>query len=315
MYIVGPHLGPTAKVLNCIERGDTIFLLTPPPTSCYDGGMSRTQKIKKSEIADFIRLEPILSIIQTAIWTGRISKDNPVSLCLVASQESAKSQTLLYYKETKTLKYYSDVTTKPLGDCKHLIETKRLRHLVLLDFVRVLQHGKNVGNRTVSFLGGLMEEGQATIADAGGVQEWEGMPKVGVLMALTPEWFTANKRKWLASGFLTRFVRVCFDYKKQTQEAIHAAIQDGHTLPDPRCEDLPDDNQMVAISPPQAEALNALASQFATIEGVYGFRYHRQMRSLCKALALIDKRHHVTDADVRRVVSWQKFFTGTPVTL
>jgi len=267
-------------------------------------------------MVDFVRLEPVLTIIQAAIWTGRISKENPISICLVADQESAKTQSLLYFKNTSTLKYFSDVTSKPLGSFKGDIETKRLRHIVLLDLVRILTHGRGVGERTTQYLAGLMEEGQAITADAGGIQDWAGMPKVGVLMALTPDYYLSNRGKWRKTGFLTRFVRVWFDYSNDTQHVIHKAIQNGFALPDARTEALPPDGQIIEIKAPQAEAIASMASTFSEIELVYGFRYHKQMRALAKALALIEGVHEVTDSHVRKLLSWQRFFTATtPVTL
>lgn len=264
---------------------------------------------------NFIKLKPILDIIRAAIWTGRISGENPVSLCLIARQESAKSQALLYFRDTTTFKVFSDITAKPLAAFRHDIEARKLRHLVLLDLVRVLTHGKGVADRTVQTLAGMMEEGQAATADAGGVQEWTGMPKIGVLMAITPDYWKQRRGKWRQSGFLTRFVRVWFEYTDETQDLIHEAISDDLKTPEPIAEPVPDEGQSVTIEASQAEALSQMGSNFAQLEEVYGFRYHRQMRALAKALALVDGRNTVSDKDITKLVSWQKFFTGTNAVL
>lgn len=258
-----------------------------------------------------IRLHDILEIVRACIWTGRVSGENPVSLCLVAPQESAKSQCLLYYYESETLRYFSDITAKPLSNLRADIERKRLRHLVLLDLIQIMNHQKSVAARTLQRLAGLMEEGQATVADAGGVEEWKGMPKIGVLMALTPEYFLDQRSKWHRSGFITRFLRVWFTYTDRTVDEVHHAIGKGLSLPSSHKEQLPEDAQLVTLEKDQSDAIEGLARSFADGNGgVYGFRYHRQQRALVKALALINGRHQVTDADVTKLVSWQHYFTG-----
>jgi len=294
--------------------------------------MPRPDRLKQAEVHDskalktiknklpkvkLIRLHEVLEIVQATIWTGRLSGENPVSLCLVATQESAKSQCLLYFYDTPTLKYFSDITTKPLTSFRHQIETKQMRHLVLLDLVQVMNHGKGVAARTLQRLGGMMEEGQAATADAGGIEEWKGMPKIGVMMALTTDYFVDNRTRWYKSGFITRFLRVWFDYSDDTVQHIHRAIADGTMLPEPQREMLPEDCQLITLKDEQAMAIEALATSYAEKDSnIYGFRYHRQQRALAKALALLDGRHEVDDSDIRKLTSWQPFFTGLkPVTL
>jgi hypothetical protein len=260
-----------------------------------------------------IRLQDVLQMVRATIWTGRISEENPVSLCLVAPQESAKSQCLLHFYETETLRYFSDITAKPLNGLKREIETKRLRHLVLLDLVQIMNHQKSVAARTLQRLAGLMEEGQAAVADAGGVEDWKGMPKLGVLMALTPSYYLDQRARWYKSGFISRFLRCWFTYSDATVDQVHRAIREGMPLPSTHKEPLPEDGQLVHLSASQAESIEGLTRAHVgqvESEGIYGFRYHRQMRALAKALALMDKRQEVSDKDISVLASWQGYFTG-----
>lgn len=263
-----------------------------------------------------IRMEPILRIVQAVIWSGRVSGETPISLCIIARQESAKSQAILYFSNTPTLKCFSDVTAKPLANYRRDIEAGRLRHIVLLDLVRVMTHGKGVAARTLQYLAGLMEEGQATTADAGGTEDWIGMPKVGVIMAVTPAYWHKSRAGWKATGFITRFLRLWFEYSSDTRDLVHSAISNGSKLPDPINEPLPKDSQIVTLNQDHADAIMQLAVAYASVEDTYGFRYHRQMRALAKALALLDGKTEVGDKHVRQLLAWQRFFTGqNPVTL
>ncbi len=264
-----------------------------------------------SKEVNLIKLQDVLHIVRAAIWTGRVSGENPVSICLVAPQESAKSQCLLHYYETDTLRYFSDITAKPLNAMKRDIETKRLRHLVLLDLIQIMNHQKSVSARTLQRLAGLMEEGQATVADAGGIEEWKGLPKIGVFMALTSDYYLDQRARWHKSGFISRFLRVWFTYTDQTVDKVHRAIARGMPLPDSHKEALPEDSQLVTLNTSQAEAIEGLARSYVgTSDSVYGFRYHRQQRALVKALALMNDRHEVQDSDITILSSWQHYFTG-----
>ena len=106
---------------------------------------------------NFVKLEPILEIIRAAIWTGRLADEKPVSIMLVAEQESAKTEALKYFRGTSTLKYVTDLTARGLNPNKQEIESNRVRHLVLLDLIRIVSHGRSISDRTLQSLASLMD--------------------------------------------------------------------------------------------------------------------------------------------------------------
>jgi len=268
---------------------------------------------------DLINLATIIGILKAAIWTGRIEDENPVSVLLIAEQESAKSQCLLYFQGTPTLRYFTDLTSKPLSHLKSDIEARRIRHLVLLDIVQIMQHQRSVSSRTLSRLASLMEEGQAAVADAGGIEEWRGMPKIGLLAATTPQYYLDHRTHWHRSGFLTRFLPIWFSYQPPTVSRIHQAIRQGFRLPAPKPEPLPEADQSIKVQIPntQSTLIERLAIEHAKNDGcIYGFRYHRQMRALAKALSAINGRRTVTQSEVKTLTQWQPYFNGTkPITI
>lgn len=263
--------------------------------------------------ATFLRLAVPLQIIQTAIWTGRVADEIPVSILLVAPQESAKSAVLKYWSKTPTLKYYQDLTAKPLGELRPKIENGDIRHIVLLDLIPVASHAKGASARIFAALGALMEEGQADTADAGGTVEWKGMPNCGILAAITPEAYKDQRRQWWKSGFATRIIKVGFQYQLDTVNLVHDAIRKNHQLPDPRCEKLPGKNVSISIDPKFTRKIQEICQQWATGEQVYGFRFHRRLRTLVKARALISKRKYVIKKDLDEVLSWMPFFNIEPL--
>jgi hypothetical protein len=262
-----------------------------------------------------LRLEPVLEIVKASIWTGRLSDEKPVSIMLVAEQESAKTETLKYFRGTPTLKFVSDLTSRGLIPYKKEIETGMVRHIVLLDVVRIISHGRNIADRTLQTLASLMEEGESETSDAGGRDTWKDFPRIGVLMALTPAFFRSKRGKWRETGFLTRFVPVSFSYSEKAVHEIHLAIAAGHQLPVPHAENIPALNYAVNCEAKYSAIIARRAEELGERMRTYGFRYQRIMRALAKAQARIQGRGYVTSEDVGKVLSWSEFFTDKEVEL
>jgi len=262
-----------------------------------------------------LRLEPILEILKAAIWTGRLSDEKPVSIMLVAVQESAKTESLKYFRGTPTLRFISDLTSRGLISYKNDIQTGAVRHIVLLDLVRIIAHGRNIADRTLQTLASLMEEGESETADAGGTTSWKDFPKIGVLMALTPAFFKSKRGKWRDTGFLTRFVPVSFFYSPEAVHEIHMAIAAGHQLPVPKGEIIPPLNFAVHCEAKYAATLAHRAEELGIIMRSYGFRYQRIMRALAKAQARMQGRGAVNAEDVGKVLGWSEFFTDKEIEL
>jgi hypothetical protein len=270
---------------------------------------------KQSNKPSLIKLEPILKIINCAIWTGRLSDEKPVSIMLIAEQESAKTEALKYFRGTTTLLYLSDLTSRGLTAHHKEIQDGILRHVVLLDLVRILAHGKGVSERTIQTLASLMEEGESENADAGGITRWEGFPKIGALMGITPSFFKNRKGRWRQTGFLTRFIPISFNYKPETVREIHSAIANGHSLPPPHPEKLPQANVLIKCSSEYSRVLSQRAITLGANMKTYGFRYHRILRALAKGLALMEGRGQVTKTHIHRVLEWSEFFTDKEIQL
>lgn len=260
-----------------------------------------------------MRLEPIIEILRAAVWTGRLSDEKPVSVMLIAEQESAKTEALKYFRGTPTLRYISDLTSRGLTPFRNDIQNGQLRHIILLDLVRILCHGKGVSERTIQTLASLMEEGESETSDGGGSEKWTNFPRIGALMGITPEFFRSKRGRWRATGFLTRFLPVAFRYTEDTVHEIHHAIAMGSKTPEPHPEKLPPLPCQVFCDPKFALQLSRRAEKLGEEMQSYGFRYHRILRSLVKAVARIENKGSVNREHVEKVIAWSEFFTDTEV--
>jgi hypothetical protein len=282
------------------------------PSPAKNPKLERAPEVK----CDLIKLEPIIAIIRAAIWTGILSDEKPVSVMLIAEQESAKTEALKFFRGTSTLQYLSDLTSRGMNPYKDEIQRGKLRHIVLLDLVRILCHGKGVSERTIQTLASLMEEGESETADGGGRTTWDNFPKIGALMGITPSFFKSKRGKWRQTGFLTRFVPVCFKYKDTTVDEIHAKIASGMKLPIAHPEsNLPPLPCQIFCEDKFSQQISIRAKTLGQRMDSYGFRYHRILRALAKAQARIRGRGFVNDQDVSQVMRWSEFFTDKEIEL
>lgn len=260
---------------------------------------------------DLIRLTPILEIIKAAIWTGRVLNEKPVSIMLVAEQESAKTECLKFFAGTKSLAYFSDLTSNGIRPFKSDIEAGKLRHIVIMDLVRILSHSKGVGERTIQMMATLMEEGESLSSDAGGKVEWGNkFPTMGALMGITTSFYTGKAGSWRKTGFATRFLPVHFRYSTETVVEVHDMIRKGMKRPEPQPINLPANPRLVVIPDPIGQKIQIAAEALGIANNTYGFRYHRNIRCLIKAVALSNGRGLANGKDFEKVLPWVKFFTG-----
>ena len=260
-----------------------------------------------------IGLKRISELIETVIWTGSVRDEDPVSAVLIAPQESAKTELLKQYRGTVSLEFFSDLTARGLTAFKSDIESGRLRHIVLLDLIRILAHPRVTADRTIQTIAGLIEEGQANIADAGGVERWKGdvkLPRIGALIGVTPAVYERKRKMFRDTGFMSRFLPVRYSYSEKTSKAIHYAIEHGTPKPSATPIKLPEKKLYARISPQIATLVKDLGQSLGVSENTYGFRWHRAMRCLAKARAIKNRRGVVTLEDFRVIENWCEFFEG-----
>lgn len=265
------------------------------------------------QYSGFNRLKPVIEIVKACVWTGALADENPVSVMLIAEQESCKTEVLKHFYGTPTIQYQSDVTSKGVATFKRDIMEHRLKHLCLLDLVKILAHGKGVSERTLQTLSTLMEEGESGTSDGGGRENWSTeenpWPRIGVMMAITTSFFNGKAGHWRKTGFMSRFLPVSFEYKEETVATIHESIRKGLSLPPP-------EKQLWSLHPlakveiktPHQRIVELEARALGNKMDTYGFRYHKILRSLIKASAAMELRRVTIDKDAENITKWARYF-------
>lgn len=260
-----------------------------------------------------VNVEPLLELLRAVIWTGVLADDDPVSVVLIAPQESAKTEMLKLFRGTRSLEYFSDATSYGLFEFKGEIEKEKLRHIVILDLVRIMAHPRVTSERTIQTIASLIEDGQMTVADAGGVS-WRNeslkLPRIGAMMGVTPEIYYRRRKMFRDTGFMSRFLPVQFTYSADTSKKVHMAIRTGQKKPDPIPIALPEKRLKANIPENIGKLIQHSAADLGTQESTWGFRWHRAIRALIKAKAVSDGRFNVEERDYLKVQEWFQFFKG-----
>ena len=134
-------------------------------------------------------------------------------------------------------------------------------------------------------------------------------------MSITPKYHEMKAGNWRKTGFMSRFLTVRFKYSPDTVHLIHKAIRDGHVIPEPVQEKIPEFATLIEVKKEHANLLAMRAEMLGKENRTYGFRYQRALRCLCKASAMLNGRNTVNDSDVESVISWSEFFTDKEIIL
>lgn len=248
------------------------------------------------------RMEPILTILEAALYSAFVKDCRRVSVCLIAPPEAGKTQAMLHFEKFPGVKVFSDVTAKPLEDLRPQIQENKITHLILTDLVAISAHNKRTSALLYSRLSAFMEEGMRSTADAGGIKEWtdkEGQaPTLGLIAGITTELMKDQRSYWHKTGFLSRFVPICYGHSAETQTQVRDRMLG--TKKRSNSVDIEPLKKMVevTITDDHREEIKRLAQIYSTINKTYGYRFVGQLAGLMRGRALSKGRTITTDEDV-----------------
>lgn len=249
-----------------------------------------------------VGVEPIEKIIRIALASGRVLKEKPLSIIIIANIESGKTSMIRRHcQKIKTVFYTTDATAYGIiRDTNQLrdFSSRRLTHIVIPDFLMCISRKQDTVRNFISFLNALIEEGVVNINTYATHLQGTVTAKAGIITAITPDAFGDRRHRWGKIGFLSRALPVSFDYKKETQQEIFDFIQSQKYLKGFIEEiKLPVKPKRIDLSPELAQEIEpyakSLAKEHSDIQRLYGFRYQMQLQTFVKAIALLENKEKV----------------------
>jgi hypothetical protein len=276
--------------------------------------------------SDLYKTEKIASIIKYAITSTYIKQqpnENPIaplSVWLIAPPEHNKTRILLKFKKAPNTIILESLSSKPLNDLIREQDKKQtVHHIILLDFIRVLEHKSPVVNALVGTMLNLLDEGVSKSLFYGQELELKHRIQMGLITAITPSIFKRHFSNWNKLGTLTRCLIVSWQYSESTKNEIMEYIRKGlpAEIDDTIATIKRRGKQTVTINNPDiACAIKLLTedlvkklstfsirkhvgkSTYSEHFQIEGFRLQKMLRLLIKAIAYSRNRNEVNYEDL-----------------
>ncbi len=275
------------------------------------------------KIADIIKLMECITL------TSYLKDEKPVSSLIIAEAESGKSELIKILKGYNKTMFINDLSFKPLTETLFpLIERGELKHILIPDFINVSQHKKSAEN-VIPILNSLMEEGVTQLSYYGSEKKFKTPLNCGLITGITKRYFDKHIIFWRQVGFLTRMLTVSFSYSASTVISINDSIRLEKQkvqqevklkkiknpveiiIPPNLAQQIQRTSEMVCIANASYISLGTDNSRTRKIDmKTYGFRLHKMMRTLLKAVCLYEgegKRMVVEDKDLSILTQLLKF--------
>jgi hypothetical protein len=289
-----------------------------------------------------IKLEPVLDIVESTVWTGVIDGEKPLSVMLIASVGSGKSEILRKtYKPPKITEVWKDKTDRDGNKRKEkevnvhhigsvlyttdttpytlyhrygdLLKSGQIKHIVIPDFLTILTKSIDVMPATVGFYNSLIEEGICRIESKHSDFITDIPVRIGLITAVSHQDYTERSRKqnWGAMGFLSRVLPVSFRYSDNTKNEILTSIF-LRQYRDEKDFDLKLPSSPIAVEMPTQflDSVKAFSFVLRDQSDEVGARRLKQIMSLMMGNALKNGRDIVTQEDVDKILGYEKFFSN-----
>ena len=224
---------------------------------------------------------------------------------LIAKPEHNKTSILKQFECIKGVYFTTDLSPKPLIEAlKRIDNGEIINHFIIPDFIKVVAHNKTTADTTVTTLNSLIEEGIKQSNYYGQEVTLRNNIKCGLITSITPELYKQQFKMWNDKGFLTNpSDKACGG--NETRLGIHQNIKNN------TCMEINEEiskirrggQKDISIDSDVGDGIALFVdnivskmndyevwiqsgtARYKVSMNVEGFRLHKQMRLLSKAIA------------------------------
>jgi len=245
-------------------------------------------------------LNALTEFIGTILMSAYVKGGKRLSSIIISLPDTGKTETLMQYKGNEGVYFLSDCTA--FGVIRFLladIRSGKIKHIVIPDFLKILQRKPAVANELISLLNSLSEEGFIG-SFTFNIQIFVDQPIIcGFITALTTDEYDKIKKRWKKIGFSSRIVPFFFGYNSEDLQKAFNDILFGRNPFHQIALPIPSLPQEVSISDTHRLEIGKIAKFAGKINNDFTvFRTIRNMLTFVKAHALLKGRTQVTDEDV-----------------
>ncbi len=251
-------------------------------------------------------LEDLQVIVETAIFSGYIVGERPLSVLIVARVESGKSQLVLKYCSNKGVTQLDDMTawalTNPKRDIYQNLVSHRTHTIICPDLLIPLARNRDTVNTLINFLLGLIEDGTMHIQTFATNLALAEPLRCGLITTISKEELEVHRHQWKRIGFMSRLLPISYSYSPLTVSHISKSIAQRHYQTDGNIMlDLPKESISIELPTVIAERIEHFTpnvnAQMVEANQLYGFRLQKQLQTFVQAHALRAGRTKVNAED------------------
>lgn len=297
-----------------------------------------------------LKVEPILDIIETTLWSGKLANEKPLSIMLIASVGDGKSEMLRKaYKAPKittewialldkngepivgkdnkpkmvreqevehigSVLYTTDTTPFVLHHrYGNLLTSGQIKHIVIPDFLSILTKSRDTMPDTIRFYNCLIEEGIIRIESRFSDFIVEKPVQIGLITAVSKQDYDTRSQAqgWGALGFVSRILPVSYSYSLASKKTILTSVFLREYHNETSFKlDLPTQPVDVELPKEFLSAVTNLAYKIKDATDALGARRLKQVMTFLMAIALKNGRDIVKKEDIDKVIEYQKFFNS-----
>jgi hypothetical protein len=172
------------------------------------------------------KMECIENLVKYTLLTGYLKDEYsvPISCILIADPEESKTSIINEVK-CKDVLNASDLSPKPMKDIiNNYLKPNLIHHILIPDLIKVVAHKPETADSLILFLNQLMEEGVKQGLFFGQEYTLDETVWCGLLTSITTSYFYKVFKKWYDVGFTSRFIPIAYEYSALTTNEIHDCI-------------------------------------------------------------------------------------------
>lgn len=252
-----------------------------------------------------IKTEPLKEFIELCIASSYLKEERSVSGLIVAKPESGKTESLREFIKNDGISFLADITYTGLIT---ILQNPSIHTLLIPDMLKVYGRKVSTSVNFFTLLNEIIEEGISEIQTFDSSLKFPVPVRKNIIGAVTEKELSSQLDTWGQTGFLSRVIPFSFSYDLATVRKILNKIMHEEKFVTEyeilRCKP-----KNIEISFSRAKQLNEkvvlpLKTEFKILTNldIYGFRFQRNIQTLAKASALLDKRNTVNQTDINKIV-------------
>lgn len=234
-------------------------------------------------------------VLALTLATAYIEGETPQSTMLVSDRpEAGKTLLVNQFSRVNGIAVISDGTAKGiLESFKSDLESGRLKHLIIPEFLAPISRNQNTVNSFLATIQILIEDGFKRI-DTGFIHQKYIEPRtIGVIACLPKPAYITNRIRWAASGLLTRFLVVSYNYSFEAIDKIFESIMARQYVEQNAVNLKFEEKIMVSLPPEVALLCKELALKTTeharSSRGMYGFRQLESIQRMVMANVVLER--------------------------